>query len=98
MVKETSEIATVRAYSWLRSCADTLDDKLRANIDVAEMEIYPASKLVQLLNAQYWKRQLAGKCEVVAVSPGEVAIGYVSALLMRLNRPDWGNWPRAEHV
>lgn len=32
--------------------------------------VYPASKFIQLLGAHWWRRQLQGTCEVVAVSPG----------------------------
>ncbi|KAK7744695.1 hypothetical protein SLS62_010114 [Diatrype stigma] len=36
----------------------------------AGFELYQASKFIQLLGAQWWKRQLRGTCQVVAVSPG----------------------------
>ncbi|KAH9883503.1 NAD(P)-binding protein [Xylariomycetidae sp. FL2044] len=32
--------------------------------------VYSAAKFIQLLGAQWWRRQLLGKCDVVAVSPG----------------------------
>lgn len=32
--------------------------------------VYAATKFTQLLAANWWRRQLAGKCNVVAVSPG----------------------------
>lgn len=32
--------------------------------------VYSASKFIQLLGAHWWRRQLQGTCQVVAVSPG----------------------------
>lgn len=36
------------------------------------MDIYCATKFQQLLGAQWWRRELAGRVTVVAVSPGMV--------------------------
>ena len=38
------------------------------------MEVYSASKFVQLLGALYWRRQLRGSCDVIAVSPGMIPL------------------------
>ncbi|KAI0884766.1 NAD(P)-binding protein [Annulohypoxylon maeteangense] len=35
-----------------------------------ERSVYSATKFIQLLGAHWWRRQLQGKCDVVAVSPG----------------------------
>ncbi|KAI0831559.1 NAD(P)-binding protein [Hypoxylon sp. FL0890] len=35
-----------------------------------ERSAYSATKFIQLLGAHWWRRQLKGKCDVVAVSPG----------------------------
>lgn len=35
-----------------------------------ERSVYSATKFIQLLGAHWWRRQLQGKCHVVAVSPG----------------------------
>ncbi|KAF3071014.1 putative short-chain dehydrogenase reductase protein [Daldinia childiae] len=37
-----------------------------------DRSVYGATKFVQLLGAHWWRRQLQGKCHVVAVSPGLV--------------------------
>lgn len=34
--------------------------------------LYSATKFIQLLGAHWWHRQLQGKCQVVAVSPGMI--------------------------
>ncbi|KAI1813627.1 hypothetical protein GGS20DRAFT_586309 [Poronia punctata] len=47
----------------------TLDEEMQANIDKGH-NIYGATKFIQLVGTQWWRRQLAGKCAVVAVSPG----------------------------
>jgi len=48
----------------------TLDTDLRAGSGANGMTVYPATKLVALFGAHWWRRQLAGQCAVVAVSPG----------------------------
>lgn len=40
-----------------------------ANKDTGK-SVYAATKFIQLLGAHWWRRQLQGACEVVAVSPG----------------------------
>ncbi|KAI1195002.1 hypothetical protein F5X97DRAFT_309615 [Nemania serpens] len=47
----------------------TLEDEMLSTKDTGKM-VYPASKFIQLLGAHWWRRQLQGTCEVVAVSPG----------------------------
>ncbi|KAI1123533.1 hypothetical protein F5Y10DRAFT_251727 [Nemania abortiva] len=46
-----------------------LEDEVLSAKDFGKM-IYPATKFIQLLNAHWWRHQLQGVCEVVAVSPG----------------------------
>ncbi|KAK6996870.1 NAD(P)-binding protein [Favolaschia claudopus] len=48
----------------------TLSTILLANSGAAPMTVYPASKLAALYGAHWWRRELTGKCTVVAVSPG----------------------------
>ncbi|KAI0424677.1 hypothetical protein F5Y09DRAFT_323750 [Xylaria sp. FL1042] len=47
----------------------TLEDVMLAAKET-DKGVYPATKFTQLLNAHWWRRQLQGSCEVVAVSPG----------------------------
>ncbi|CAH0025376.1 unnamed protein product [Clonostachys rhizophaga] len=47
-----------------------LDQDLLAGSGKDSMTSYPQSKFVALLAAHWWRRQLAGQCDVVAVSPG----------------------------
>ncbi|KAK5995469.1 hypothetical protein PT974_03877 [Cladobotryum mycophilum] len=54
------------------SDATTLEGILKAGSGEGIHSIYGASKFVQLLGAHWWRRELTGKCDVVAVSPGLV--------------------------
>jgi len=49
---------------------DALDKDLRANSGAEARTLYSQTKFVQLLGAHWWRRQLAGSCKVLAVSPG----------------------------
>ncbi|KAH6711878.1 hypothetical protein BKA61DRAFT_611742 [Leptodontidium sp. MPI-SDFR-AT-0119] len=48
----------------------TLDDIVKVGSGGWFMDLYPASKFIQLLGAQWWRRELQGDCRIVAVSPG----------------------------
>lgn len=61
------------------------------------MAIYPESKFTQLLGAHWWRRQLQGQCDVVAVSPGlipETGLGRRVNLSMAM--PDAKTVPEGE--
>lgn len=47
-----------------------LEKQLTAESGTSFEQVYNASKFTQLLGAHYWRRQLKGQCDVVAVSPG----------------------------
>jgi len=47
----------------------TLENEMLASVDTDE-QVYSATKFIQLVSTQWWRRQLYGKCEIVAVSPG----------------------------
>jgi len=48
----------------------TLDEMVKAQSGANFSSLYPATKFIQLLSAHWWRRQLQGQCQVVAVSPG----------------------------
>ncbi|KAH6605767.1 hypothetical protein Trco_004920 [Trichoderma cornu-damae] len=48
----------------------TLDDMLKSASGADGSSVYCATKFLQLVNAHWWRRELTGQCDVVAVSPG----------------------------
>ncbi|RYC59424.1 hypothetical protein CHU98_g6794 [Xylaria longipes] len=48
---------------------NTLENEMLA-AQKTDVSVYPATKFIQLLSAHWWRRQLQGTCQVVAVSPG----------------------------
>ncbi|KAI3330061.1 hypothetical protein F4824DRAFT_479926 [Ustulina deusta] len=68
----------------------TLEDVMLA-AKGTDKAVYPTTKFTQLLNAHWWRRQLQGTCEVVAVSPGLIpntGLGRGSDLKIPGNLPD----------
>jgi hypothetical protein len=68
-----------------------LDNDLKAGSGVEGQTTYCQSKFVQLLGAHWWRRQLAGKCTVIAVSPGLIpatGIGRGSSMVLSTDMPD----------
>lgn len=62
--------------------------------------IYSDTKFAQLLGAHWWRRQLTGKCDVVAVSPGLIpgtGIGAGSGMNLTLDMADAKPIPEGEH-
>lgn len=55
--------------SRLLTTLGTLDDDVKAGSQT-ERSLYSATKFIQLLGAHWWRRELQGRCTVVAVSPG----------------------------
>lgn len=49
---------------------DALDRDLKGGSGASGFHVYSETKFTQLLGAHWWRRQLAGSCKVVAVSPG----------------------------
>ncbi|RWA09371.1 hypothetical protein EKO27_g5739 [Xylaria grammica] len=47
----------------------TLENEMLAAKET-DKGVYPATKFIQLLGTHWWRRQLQGTCQVVAVSPG----------------------------
>lgn len=54
----------------LTTTAESLEHDLRADTVIDLYTTYCQTKFVQLANAHWWRRELAGKATVVAVSPG----------------------------
>ena len=68
-----------------------LDKDVVGGAGTAERTIYSETKFIQLLGAHWWRRQLAGKCDVVAVSPGLIpntGLGRNSSFKMSTDMPD----------
>ncbi|KAJ7225218.1 hypothetical protein B0H12DRAFT_1213006 [Mycena haematopus] len=49
---------------------NVLDTDLKGGSGATGHTVYPETKFVALLGAHWWRRQLAGQCTVVAISPG----------------------------
>jgi len=47
-----------------------LENHLKAGAGGDDLAVYSETKFVQFLGAHWWRRQLKGQCDVVAVSPG----------------------------
>ncbi|KAJ7186124.1 hypothetical protein C8R46DRAFT_982931 [Mycena filopes] len=63
-----------------------LESDLKAG---SNLEVYGRSKLVALLGAHWWRRQLSGQCVVVAVSPGRIPNTNVGAAMkLTMDMPD----------
>ncbi|KAE9979227.1 hypothetical protein BLS_010043 [Venturia inaequalis] len=76
----------------------SLDNVVKAQCGAGFFSIYPATKFIQLLSAHWWRRELTGQCEVLAVSPGAQSI---LAAFTRNDFPEdveqifltsWGEW------
>jgi hypothetical protein len=63
-----------------------LEADVKAGAGTSAFDLYAETKFIQLLNAHYWRRQLEGSCEVVAVSPGLIpGTGLARHLDMKLS-------------
>ncbi|GAP85641.1 putative short-chain dehydrogenase reductase protein [Rosellinia necatrix] len=68
----------------------TLEDEMLAAKETSGT-VYPATKFIQFAGAHWWRRQLAGRCDVVAVSPGLIpntGLGRGSDMVIPDGLPD----------
>ncbi|CAM1508988.1 Fc.00g027270.m01.CDS01 [Cosmosporella sp. VM-42] len=92
LVESKSRIVVVSSGA-IRNVPDTsaLDNDLKSSSGAPGTTIYSQSKFAQLLGAHWWRRQLAGSCDVVAVSPGLIPSTGISrghGLKLSLDMPD----------
>ncbi|KAH6896667.1 hypothetical protein B0T10DRAFT_474878 [Thelonectria olida] len=92
LVESRSRIVFVSSGA-IRAVPDisVLDNDLKGGAGVSGRSIYPQSKFVQFLGAHWWRRQLTGTNDVVAVSPGLIpgtGIGRGSDLALNMNMTD----------
>ncbi|KAB5582246.1 hypothetical protein GE09DRAFT_262030 [Coniochaeta sp. 2T2.1] len=86
-----SRIVVVSSGAMRGAKPEALDKDLRAGSGAEPWALYSETKFVQLLGAHWWRRQLAGKATVVAVSPGLIpgtGLGRGSGTTLTNDMPD----------
>lgn len=76
-----------------------LDADLLAGSGKGGATTYPQTKFVNFLAAQWWRRELAGQCSVVAVSPGLIpntGLGRGAGFKLEMSMPDAKTVPEGE--
>lgn len=91
--------ATSSSRCWLITLPAVLESHLLAHSGEEDRTIYSESKFVQLLAAHWWRRQLQGSCDVVAVSPGlipQTGITRYGSVKLSMDMPDAKTVPEGE--
>lgn len=86
-------------FLYVNSLPADLEKHLLAGSGEGDQTIYSESKFVQLLGAHWWRRQLQGSCDVVAVSPGlipETGIARHGTMKLTIDMPDAKSVPEGE--
>lgn len=76
-----------------------LDQHVLGGSGIDGRVIYAETKFIQLLGAHWWRRQLTGQCDVVAVSPGLIpstGIDRNKALGLPVSSPDAKTIPEGD--
>ncbi|UKZ67562.1 uncharacterized protein TrAtP1_008717 [Trichoderma atroviride] len=92
LIESKSRIVVVSSGA-IRRITDPsiLDEMLKGGSGADFMNVYSATKFVQLLGAHWWRRELAGQCDVVACSPGLIpgtGLGRNSGLQLTMDMAD----------
>lgn len=101
LVASKSRIVVVSSGA-VRNVPDVsvLDKDVLGGSGLEGKTIYCETKFIQLLGAHWWRRQLAGQCDVVAVSPGLIPSTGISRghnLQLPTNIPDAKSIPEGKH-
>lgn len=68
-----------------------IEEEVKGGSGAPGWKVYCATKFIALLGAHWWRRQLWGQCDVVAVSPGLIpGTGLARGTDMKIdpNSPD----------
>ncbi|KAG5923910.1 hypothetical protein E4U42_004802 [Claviceps africana] len=68
-----------------------IEEKIKSGSGTEGYPVYACTKFIQLLGAHWWRRQLTGQCDVVAVSPGfvpDTGLGRHGGLKIPVDVPD----------
>jgi NAD(P)-dependent dehydrogenase (short-subunit alcohol dehydrogenase family) len=76
-----------------------LEEDVKDGSGVPGFKLYSETKFIQLLGAHWWRRELTGKCVVVAVSPGLIpgtGLGRGMGMDLPKSMPDAKSVPEGE--